>query len=159
MMLMKFYNKQRGIGLLELMLSLAIIAILLVMATRYYVITSRSQQANQAVEFVNAMISAARNYSAGGNFNGIDSAGDALIKMGLVSKGDQNKDGTGVINGWGNPVTFTVGTNGGSLTISMTVPTFACVSLNQKLASEDNPAPCTGGSFKFEIGGVQQGTK
>lgn len=155
-MLMKFYNKQRGIGLLELMLSLAIIAILLVMATRYYVITSRSQQTNQAVQFVNAMIGAARTYSAGGNFSGIDTSGKALIDMGLISKGDQDGNGTGVINGWGNPVKFTSEGNGGSLTISMKVPNYSCLALNQKLASDDNPTPCTGDNFSFLIGGVQK---
>lgn len=53
---------QRGIGLLELMLSLAIIAILLIMATRYYQSASNNQNINQAVDMVNAVKSAVKNY-------------------------------------------------------------------------------------------------
>jgi type II secretory pathway pseudopilin PulG len=53
---------QRGIGLLELMLSLAIIAILLIMATRYYQSASNNQNINQAVDMFNAVKSAVKNY-------------------------------------------------------------------------------------------------
>jgi prepilin-type N-terminal cleavage/methylation domain-containing protein len=42
-------HNQKGIGLLELMLSLAIIAILLVMATRYYLTASLSSSTNEVV--------------------------------------------------------------------------------------------------------------
>ncbi len=53
---------QRGIGLLELMLSLAIIAILLIMATRYYQTTKQSQEVNDAVQLVNSLVGAMTNY-------------------------------------------------------------------------------------------------
>ena len=42
-------KRQLGIGLLELMLSLAIIAILLVMATRYYLTASQSSDVNEVI--------------------------------------------------------------------------------------------------------------
>lgn len=61
--------KQRGIGLLELMLSLAIIAILLILATRYYQSTSQSQKVNQAAGDIQALIAAVANVRAG-NPNG-----------------------------------------------------------------------------------------
>lgn len=54
--------QQLGIGLLELMLSLAIIAILLIMATRYYQTTKQAQEVNDAVSLVNSVISAMTNY-------------------------------------------------------------------------------------------------
>jgi type II secretory pathway pseudopilin PulG len=44
---------QSGVGLLELLLSLAIIAIILIMTTRYYTVSSASQKVNAAVEMVN----------------------------------------------------------------------------------------------------------
>lgn len=53
---------QRGIGLLELMLSLAIIAILLIMATRYYQTTKQSQEVNDGVQLVNSVVAAMTNY-------------------------------------------------------------------------------------------------
>lgn len=55
-------SNQRGIGLLELMLSLAIIAILLIMATRYYQTTKQSQEVNDAVQLVNSLVGAMSNY-------------------------------------------------------------------------------------------------
>ena len=39
--------KQAGISLLEVMLSLSIIAVILVMATRYYFLASNAQRVNQ----------------------------------------------------------------------------------------------------------------
>jgi type II secretory pathway pseudopilin PulG len=56
------FCKQKGIGLLELMLSLAIIAILLIMATRYYQSASNSQAMSSAVDMVNAVKSGVKNY-------------------------------------------------------------------------------------------------
>lgn len=48
-------RKQQGIGLLELMLALAIIAILLVMATRYYMSASLNSRVNQTADAVNSL--------------------------------------------------------------------------------------------------------
>ena len=59
---MNILKKQLGIGLLELMLSLAIIAILLVMATRYYLVTSTSQKVNETVSIMGGLKSAAENW-------------------------------------------------------------------------------------------------
>lgn len=56
------FCKQKGIGLLELMLSLAIIAILLIMATRYYQSASNSQAISSAIDMVNAVKSGVKNY-------------------------------------------------------------------------------------------------
>lgn len=55
----------KGIGLLELMLSLAIIAVLLIMATRYYSSASASQKIQAAVDQINATRSAVQNAAAG----------------------------------------------------------------------------------------------
>ena len=64
-MLMRLNRKEKGIGLLELMLSLAIIAVLLIMATRYYQSTRRSSQLNQIVQTTNAYIAAIETWKAG----------------------------------------------------------------------------------------------
>lgn len=59
---MKIWRIRRGIGLLELMLSLAIIAILLIMATRYYQTASSNNSINSAVDMTNAVRGAVRNF-------------------------------------------------------------------------------------------------
>lgn len=58
-------KRQLGIGLLELMLSLAIIAVLLVMATRYYESANHAQTSNQALSFIQAVEAAGASYLAG----------------------------------------------------------------------------------------------
>ncbi len=50
--------KSRGISLIELLLSLAIIAILLVMATRFYESTRSSQQVNDATNVLQHLMAA-----------------------------------------------------------------------------------------------------
>ena len=52
-MKMWIYGKQKGISLLEVMLSLAIIAIILVMATRYFGLASRGSKLNDATQQIN----------------------------------------------------------------------------------------------------------
>ncbi|MAZ39533.1 MAG: hypothetical protein CMF49_05375 [Legionellales bacterium] len=62
---MKLRKKNAGIGLLELMLSLAIIAVLLIMATRYYSSASDAQKIQASVDMINAVRAAVGNYVAG----------------------------------------------------------------------------------------------
>jgi competence protein ComGC len=56
-------NKSQGIGLVELMLSIAVIAILLMMAMRYYMSTRQAEQKAVAVSMIKDIISAAAEYS------------------------------------------------------------------------------------------------
>ncbi|NNM58199.1 MAG: hypothetical protein HKM04_00070 [Legionellales bacterium] len=56
------FTKYSGIGLLELMLSLAIIAILLIMAVRYFQSASNNNAMNSAVDDCNAIKAAAKAY-------------------------------------------------------------------------------------------------
>ncbi len=62
---MKGVIKQMGIGLLELMLSLAIIAVLLVMATKYYQQARMNQQINEAISLSQAIVAASANWVIG----------------------------------------------------------------------------------------------
>lgn len=81
-------RKIRGISLLELMLSLAIIAILLVMATRYFSSVRSEQQVDETVKMVQQVTGAADNWLATyksfqkGSVNGISMPD--LINQGLV---------------------------------------------------------------------------
>ncbi len=128
-------NSEKGIGLLELMLSLAIIALLLVMATRYYSSAHGSQQLNAAVEAYHAIYAAAETYEAN------DPAGTPhlvqLVKENLLP---QVFGGTGSLaNPWGGGINLTVTPAGSgnpqSILITMhSVPATQCTALIASLA-------------------------
>jgi len=59
--------KNKGIGLLELMLALAIISVLLVAATRYFSSTNSSQKVNAAANILQAVINASEDYKMSHN--------------------------------------------------------------------------------------------
>jgi len=126
-MLMKLRpSKARGIGLLELMLSLAIIAVLLVMATRYYKTARQGQQVNDAIAQVEAIVGASAHYSIGHDDYSKISI-QALIEEGLLPKGSD-------LDPWHGQVTVSSGGNPNQITISMRdMPLSACWSLSEKL--------------------------
>jgi type II secretory pathway pseudopilin PulG len=87
----------RGIGLLELMLSLAVIAILLVMATRFFGVTHRAQELNHAAKDVAFVMAGVHNWQAGkGNFSGISL--QELAAQGLLPDDITND---GFLPAWG----------------------------------------------------------
>lgn len=55
-------NNQVGISLLEVMLSLSVIAIILIMATRYFFVASNNNKVNTTISQVGALIAAAHSY-------------------------------------------------------------------------------------------------
>lgn len=125
------YKKVKGVGLLELMLSLAIIAVLLIMATRYYQTTSQSQKVNQAVSDIQAILAAAANYTAA-------SPGSAFAITDLVSAGllpanwSTETPVAGTANPWAGAYTAT--NVSGSPAVKITagsVPLTACTALDQ----------------------------
>jgi len=113
---MKFKKSTRAIGLLELMLSLAIIAVLLIMATRYYSSASGTQKVQSATDMVNAIKAGVANYIAGSNIGLSDNDKDttsvtigSLVKAGYLptsfqgsADDDGGDDGTSLITPWGD---------------------------------------------------------
>ena len=97
-------QSQRGIGLLELMLSLAIIAILLVMATRYFGAARRSQQTAAAITVVQAIMAAASNYALANN----NSTSKITGMSGLINSG-YLPESTSPNGPWGGPITVAAG--------------------------------------------------
>lgn len=93
-------NKQRGISLLEVMLSLSIIAIILVMATRYFFTAAESQRVNQAKAEVTSVLAAATTYGHNkGNFGSISTS--QLVTDGYLDKNNpsiSNDSGTYTFN-------------------------------------------------------------
>lgn len=87
------FAMQQGIGLLELMLSLAIIAILLVMATRYFLVTSYSQKLNQVTQEMAQLKGAVYSWKGGNaDYGDATDISDKLIAQGLVASGDIKED-------------------------------------------------------------------
>jgi len=151
-------KKQRGIGLLELMLSLAIIAILLIMATRYYGAASRSEKVNEGVALVQNIAAASAQWKAGhANYDKITAK--ALIESGMIPKqyvdtGDINT-GTTIITPWPGVTVSSLGPaskdNSQKVKVEMSKfsgdYTYACNNLAQKFKAEDPNAKCSGGTF------------
>lgn len=82
----KFISKLRGIGLLELMLSLAIIAILLVMATRYFSSASRSQKSEDTIQLIGEFESAINSYTSATGGSKKEATTKILADEGYISK-------------------------------------------------------------------------
>lgn len=97
-------KKNSGITLLELMLSLAIIAILLIAAMRYFESTRSSQRVNDGIQSLQSAMQASDNwYATFKSFTGT-SAGDinvtALINMNLLPTDF-------AVNPWGGAASIT----------------------------------------------------
>lgn len=125
-------KQQHGISLLELMLSLAIIAILLLMATRYYNTTRMSQQVDEAAEMVTAIYTAGNAWlESHATFDQPDML-QAFVNDGSVPANFKAAN----INPWG--AGLTVKANGVStLILTMAaVPATACQNLREKVAQK-----------------------
>lgn len=120
----------RGIGLLELMLSLSIIAILLLLATRYYLTASYSQRLNQLSQQIAATQGAIYTWKGGrNNYTGLTD--QVLVEQGLIAKADQNASGK-IITPWSSPITVTTDSNDTKAKI-----TFTAVSTDEKNACKN----------------------
>lgn len=95
---MKSLYKLKGVGLLEMMLALAIIAVIILMATRYFTVANLSQQVNSAISQIENVASGAQKWWDANNhdFTNLDSIDE------LVDKGYINKDLK--TNAWGGPI-------------------------------------------------------
>lgn len=114
--------KEKGIGLLELMLALAIISVLLVAATRYFASTDSSRKVNDAVNMLQAVINASEDWRTSKN-SYADISLTELEKQGLLPNwGDTS-------NPWGGGI-IVAGT-ATSITLKLTnVPQKDCLSLS-----------------------------
>lgn len=132
---------QRGVSLIELMLALAIIAIILVIATRYFARANLSQQVSNATDQVMGVRAATNSYlgdKAGSGATITLSIGN-LVTTGYLPesyKGTSGTAGNGV-NPWNGNIS--VSTASGKYTITTTdVPAAACDLLKEKLAGNAN---------------------
>lgn len=137
-------NQQQGIGLLELMLALAIIAVLLIMATRYYSTAHQNQQMSSAVDMYTAVAGATKNY-----FNDKQAYPTTINQLttgGYLPSSYAN--GTSV-NPWNGDIT--ISTSAGVVTVTMTnIPTGVCTPLSERLkliTYGATPPACSGSSL------------
>lgn len=144
----KLRKIQRGFGLLELMLSMVIVALLLIMATRYYQSAHRVQRVSEAVTGVNAIIGAANEYAiSSGSYTSIT---DLSVLDDLLPGG-----ATGEVGPWGLPYTITTPA---ASSFVLTVPTgtdaAGCTMLSNQLSNISGLtiAPtCTGTSTNIAV--------
>jgi type II secretory pathway pseudopilin PulG len=152
--------KAKGIGLLELMLSLAIIAILLIMATRYYQSASNSQKVSQAVDMFAAMKGAAQNYHNSQGSTGVyassvaELVGKGYLPASYLDGGTYSSSATSKVSSPWNTAISISGASG-QATVSMVVPDVqSCEQVVNKLAATISsaagesitPTPSTSGN-------------
>ena len=146
--------KQAGISLLEVMLSLSIIAIILVMATRYYFLASNAQRVNQTRQQIATIIAGVQLWkeSSSATYSGLGSNGiQTLVNAGdLVKTADYDSTTGNLYNPWSRPITLSATSSGQSATISTTVS-----NLNQcnDLKSSYPTGVCLGSNFNLDIYG------
>lgn len=151
-------QRLHGIGLLELMLSLAIIAIMLIMAVRYYQSANTNQSLSQAVDMVNAVTGAAESYTTS-NASFRTSASPPLPTLSdLVAGGYLPNSYNSGLNSWGGLVCLNTGVDactsvGGALSNNYYYVTLTgipsnelCTQLSNRLISLANDGGGSGGS-------------
>lgn len=125
-------SKQRGISLLEVMLSLAIIAIILVMAVRYYRTAQQSQQVSNAISLMNGIVAAETQYAIG-NSNQYTTDILALIRGGYYPGNPTNP--VAPSDPWGNPIGLAKGSAGFQVQFPG-VPSTSCAALDNVIKNE-----------------------
>lgn len=143
---MKRHNKlTAGVTLLEIMLVLAIAAMIIVMSVKYYQSASTSQSTNAAMQSIQALTAAADGIAQGdGTYTEVKEANIQAIA------------GTNTLNlPWGT--TMSLGASTGSYTVSLpSTPPAVCTSLKLKLQSNPhysgagtNTCGTTAADFKY----------
>jgi type II secretory pathway pseudopilin PulG len=141
MRLLNRSNKQAGISLLEVMLSLSIIAIILVMATRYFFVANNNSNVNKLRGEIATIVSALQNYrNQHPNYSAVGMG--VLITDGFIDKTADVDESAGLYNNpWTSPINvMPSGTNGSSATITTDVPSAAdCNAVASGYSTQQSP--------------------
>ena len=147
--------KQQGIGLLELMLALGIIALLLVMATRYYNQTRRAEMINDASRVAAFTLAGAKNWK-GGRMNYAELTSFAVLSdSGLAPDGIPVTNGsTGQLPAWqGCPGAINIDWDSSASKVKLefsNISTQICQGLKARMNSSADPtlenSECTAGA-------------
>ena len=154
MKLFCFSKPQRGISLLEALLSLGIIAIILVIATKYFFITNRDNKVNTVRHQIGEVISAIESWKS----EQATYADTPLLSIGTLSDQGFLANSSLMVNSgtlsatlnnpWGYSITITnVSDNGADVTT--TLPGInECRSLRNRYPDAQN---CTSGQFTLHV--------
>jgi len=130
-------HNQRGIGLLELMLSLAIISVLLLMATRYYKSADQGQKVSNAISLITGIAGAGAQYLS---THPKEKPTDLNLQV-LTNDGYLSKEFSTMSNPWGGTIKVS-GSDAGLVTITLEgVPGGPCRIL-QSSFSDTNGTKC-----------------
>lgn len=126
----RFSKSQLGVTLLEIMLVLAIAAMVIVMSVRYYQSATASQQTNATLQLVQAITAAADGLAqATSSYTAVNTAAVAPLLPG---------GGTTITSQWGGLVTVTGGTASAYNVTIEAVPVQVCPLLVSRLSSNKN---------------------
>ncbi len=144
-------QRMRGISLLEVLLSLSIIAIILVMATRYYFVASHNDKVNTTVTQIGGLIAAIHNYK------GIDATYEQGTNIATLAHAGQlsnfpGYDSSSALNTrWGGAITLS--TTSSIATLKVELPDEAtCLTLLRAFPSDSNNnivSRCDGHTFAY----------
>lgn len=130
--------KQKGFSLLELLLVFAIIAVMALLITRYFIVATRASQIDMTVKQIQSIQAGISSWK-GMKSDYTDVSVTALINSGYLSPGDIK--GEAIVTPWtGTSVTITTaGTPvGAQYSITYTaIPSWACQNLGGKFTGSD----------------------
>lgn len=151
-------SRQLGISLLEVLLSLSIIAIILVMATRYFFVANSNDKTNTTVSQIGGLIAAAHNWKGAGydyRSNGkpllkeLADSGQLTNFPGYSPNGINNSILTSM---WGEPFNIAPSSNPSLATITINLPKGVCEAM-QRAYPQDLDAnirsSCRGSTFTY----------
>ncbi len=136
----KLMQKQRGIGLLELMLSLLVIAALIFLVTRYFTTTSESLKVSQGEEIVNTLTKASYHFLEGQpDFKNISLS--QLTQLGLIP----NTFLLANANPWHGSIDIKPSSDNSKVVIILNgLPITSCNNLVEKLQQQGTDLQCSG---------------
>jgi type II secretory pathway pseudopilin PulG len=136
------FIKTMGVTLLEIMLVLAIAAMVIVMSIRYYQSSTSSQQANATMEAIQGISAAMDNIAngGGGSYSGITTSTLTAVVGSANMTSVTNQD-----------ITYSAG-DATSYEISIPLTEKVCVAVLAKLQSNEkvsSTAACNGGTLSY----------
>lgn len=134
-------TKQLGVTLLEILLVLAIAAMIIIMSIRYYQSASSSQQANMAMEEIQAITAAADNLALGtGSYTTGATATNLANVVGAAN----------MMSPTNQPIVYAPA-SASTYTVSMPLTTTVCTSVLAKLTAltKITNAACNSGTLTY----------
>lgn len=141
------WTRQSGISLLEVLLSLSIIAIILVMATRYFFVANNNDKVNMVRQEVGSVIAAVNAWK---NQNPQYSADLTIAQLSqdgfLANSHSLSTDKSTLYDPWGDPIQLSVTGNAAQITVTLPKPS-DCTALQNSYPD----GSCQDNVFSLEV--------